>query len=132
MIQVPSKPETCLENNTANEHSLSYSTPVLPRKLKAVYHSNVYKIINPDDIYYAEAASSSVIIHFQNSKMILSNTLKAAEAFFGLHRVHKSFAINISKITAINLEDEEIILQDNKSVFYSRRFPIREIFESMS
>jgi DNA-binding LytR/AlgR family response regulator len=119
--------DACLEVNTANENFGLSNTETPWKRLKGVYDNKKYIVVDIEDVVYAEAANNMTIIHLTNQKICVSHILKNVTEFFGLQRVHKSYSINVLKIVCIDNENSEIVLEGNKSVFFSRTFDFKKV-----
>lgn len=73
--------------------------------------------IRPEMVYYLESADNYVMIYYINGtkldKMMIRNTLKNIEWRFldkGLVRCHRSFIINIKKVSVIRRQESEVVV----------------------
>ncbi len=73
--------------------------------------------VRPDMVYYLESADNYVMIHYINGskleKLMLRNTLKNIEWRFldkGLVRCHRSYIINIQKVSVIRKHDYDVVV----------------------
>ena len=74
-------------------------------------------IVQPDKLYYLEAADNYVIIHYMNAgkmeKMMIRNTLKNIEWRFrekGLIRCHRSYIVNVNNVQLLRRQEGEVLL----------------------
>lgn len=73
--------------------------------------------IRPEMVYYLESADNYVTIYYINGakldKMMIRNTLKNIEWRFldkGLVRCHRSYIINIKKVSVIRRQENEVVV----------------------
>lgn len=93
-----------------------------PGLLPDMYHfyderGEVKLSVRPEMVYYLESADNYVTIHYVNGgkldKMMIRNTLKNIEWRFrdkGLIRCHRSYIINIRKVSAIRRQDSDVVV----------------------
>ena len=74
-------------------------------------------IVQPEMLYYLEAADNYVIIHYINAgkmeKMMIRNTLKNIEWRFrdkGLIRCHRSYIVNVNNVQLLRRKEGEVLL----------------------
>lgn len=90
--------------------------------------------IRPDMVYYLESADNYVTIHYIDGgkvdKMMIRNTLKNIEWRFrdkGLIRCHRSYIINIQKVSVIRRQDNDVVV-----AFSDARVPMIPISKGYS
>lgn len=81
-------------------------------------------LINPDDIIYFKSDGNYCTIYFEdNKKIVLCKKLKEIEKelddnlFF---RVHKSYIINLNKVTSYIISDNLVMLNNSVEIPVSR------------
>lgn len=78
-----------------------------------------------NDIKYIEVDGKYCKLAYGNDKFVVQKSMKQlhdqlpAGQFI---RVHRNFIANLNSIQKINLQDHEIVLQDGKSLSFSRRY----------
>lgn len=85
-------------------------------------------------VYYLEAADNYVTIHYMNGakvdKLMIRNTLKNIEWRFrdkGLVRCHRSYIINIRKVSVIRRQDCDVVVD-----FAQERMPVIPVSKGYS
>ena len=74
-----------------------------------------------DDIYYIESSVRKTIIHFEDATCICPyniNTLESKLRPYGFVRSHRSFVVNLCKVTSVH--QGEIALKNGECVFLSK------------
>lgn len=87
----------------------------LVNKFLFVRHKNKLVKLNPEDVLYAEAQSNYTVIVTEKEKYTVSTTLGIIEERliqFGFLRVHRSYLINLSRISAI--EDDTVTIANQE------------------
>mgnify|MGYP000675192189 CR=1 FL=1 len=93
----------------------------------AIPYKNDYVIVNINDIYSIEADRMYSIVHLDNGKKYLAakklsdyeNLLKDNKLFL---RVHRSWMVNIDKITTYSKKDKEVVLIDTFKIPVSKGY----------
>ncbi len=90
--------------------------------------------VRPEMVYYLEAADNYVTIHYMNGakvdKLMIRNTLKNIEWRFrdkGLVRCHRSYIINIRKVSVIRRQDCDVVVD-----FAQERMPVIPVSKGYS
>ena len=89
----------------------------VPKKIKISFDGKIH-FLDPSDIVYLEGDGNYCTIHLENGgKMLLSHNLKNIETSLPesiFYRVHKSYTINLQKVSAYHKNERYIEL--NKSI----------------
>jgi DNA-binding LytR/AlgR family response regulator len=86
---------------------------------------NILAKVLVNDIKYIEVDGKYCKLAYGNDKFVVQQSMKQlhdqlpAGQFI---RVHRNFIANLNSIQKINLQDHEIVLQDGKSLSFSRRY----------
>jgi len=78
-------------------------------------NSNSYVRLNYEDIFWVEALENYVVVHSFDDKFVIHYTMKAMEDKLPVSkftRVHRSYIVNVSKITMI--EDNNIVVKQKQ------------------
>lgn len=103
------------------------------KKLTFYDIKNRLRVINVDDIEYAESAKRNVIIYTNEESIIIKNKwkdfLSSVENI--LVQVHRSYAININNLSII--DEREIILKNGVTIPipYKKRNEIKEMIKKL-
>ena len=90
--------------------------------------------VRPEMVYYIESADNYVTIYYWNGskldKLMIRNTLKNIEWRFrdkGLVRCHRSYIINIQKVSVIRKQDNDVVVD-----FADGRIPVIPVSKGYS
>ena len=90
-----------------------------------VKKGNILAKILVTDIKYIEVDGKYCKLAYGNDKFVIQKSMKQLHDQLpaGLFiRIHRNFIANLNSIQKINLQDHEIILEDGKSLSFSRRY----------
>lgn len=82
-----------------------------------------FEVIKVEDIFYCKADDNYTEVFFENSKMLVSKTLKHFEDLLLQHsfaRIHKSYLVNVSKIVRYRKgKGGSVVLSNGKEILVS-------------
>ena len=114
----------------AKEEDSCFSTaeeasPLFINDVFFIKKGNILAKVLVNDIKYIEVDGKYCKLAYGNDKFVVQTSMKQlhdqlpAGQFI---RVHRNFIANLNSIQKINLQDHEIVLQDGKSLSFSRRY----------
>lgn len=112
-----SSPNFLSGKNDPSNDSLSIKEEYCFFKKKDTYYK-----IHIKDILYIKSEGDYTFIHTSNDKFINTNRLGELELLFaahGFYRIHRSYVVNLKNLTAINT-DQNCIIVGNESIPISR------------
>lgn len=109
--------ELTIERILRNHKSTKVQAPLLTGNDHCFVRENdCFTRLNFTDIIYLEGAGSSTILHCENKKRVISTSLADLLRqinFTSLLRIHKSFAVNLNKVTSFH-EGQVIVFVKNE------------------
>lgn len=110
-ISRPMPSPTFFNGRTAQSNdSLSIREEYCFFKKKGAYHK-----IHIEDILYVKSEGDYTFIHTANEKFINTTRLGELEQLFaahGFYRIHRSYVVNLTNLTAINTDENYILIGD--------------------
>ncbi len=98
---------------------------VVMKDVVFVKRGNILAKILVTDIRHIEVDGKYCKLVYGNDKFFVQKSLKQLQDQLPLNqfmRIHRNYIVNLKEISRINLQDHEIILQDGKSLLFSRRY----------
>jgi len=103
-----SSPNFSNERSAQSNDGISIREEYCFLKKKGIYHK-----IHIEDILYIKSEGDYTFIHTAEEKFINTSRLGELELLFAAHefyRTHRSYIINLKNVTAINTEENSIIV----------------------
>lgn len=98
----------------------------------SVAHAEGMHLISPDEIVYLEADSNYTIFHIQKgNKIVASKTMSEFEMQLpaNFFRIHKSFLINLTRVTEFIKKDGNSVLMSDGSLLPVSRRKVQELMQ---
>ncbi len=109
----------------AGMFAMEEKSTVMLQDIFFVKRGNMLAKISLDDILYIEVEGKYSKIVCSREKYLVQQPLKLILGrlpAIRFVRVHRNYIVNIREVAKVNLTDNEIVLEDGRSVLFSRRY----------
>lgn len=109
----------------AGMFAMEEKSTVMLQDIFFIKRGNMLAKISLDDIQYIEVEGKYSKIVCSREKYLVQQPLKLILGrlpAIRFVRVHRNYIVNIREVAKVNLTDNEIVLEDGRSVLFSRRY----------
>lgn len=109
----------------AGMFAMEEKSTVMLQDIFFIKRGNMLAKISLDDILYIEVEGKYSKIVCSREKYLVQQPLKLILGrlpAIRFVRVHRNYIVNIREVAKVNLTDNEIVLEDGRSVLFSRRY----------
>lgn len=109
----------------AGMFAMEKKSTVMLQDIFFIKRGNMLAKISLDDILYIEVEGKYSKIVCSREKYLVQQPLKLILGrlpAIRFVRVHRNYIVNIREVAKVNLTDNEIVLEDGRSVLFSRRY----------